>query len=152
MENLKIREAEKKDVGRILFLIKELATFEKEEDAVKITEEELLEDGFGKSPTYKSIVAEYQGEVIGFALYFIRYSTWQGKTVYLEDFLIEDKYRSKGVGKLLFEEMIAISKRLKVRQMSWQVLDWNEGAIRFYEKYNAEFGEEWLNVRLLFPK
>jgi len=152
MENLHIREAKREDVGRILYMIKELAIFEKEKYAVKITEEELLEDGFGDKPMYQCIVAEHQGEVIGFALYYIRYSTWQGKTVFLEDFLVEDEYRSKGVGKLLFEEMIAISERLKVRQMSWQVLDWNEGAIRFYKKYNAEFFEEWLNVRILFPK
>lgn len=152
MENLEIREAKKNDVGRILYMIKELATFEREKYAVKITEEELLEDGFGDNPLYKCIVAEHKGDVIGFALYYIRYSTWQGKTIFLEDFLVEDKYRSKGVGKLLFEEMIAISKRLKVRQMSWQVLDWNEGAIRFYKKYKAEFFEEWLNVRMLFPK
>jgi len=152
MENLKIRDAEKKDVGQVLYMIKELATFEREKYAVKITEEELLEDGFGDNPLYKCIVAEYKGDVIGFALYYIRYSTWQGKTVFLEDFLVEDKYRSMGVGKLLFEEMISIAKRLKVRQMSWQVLDWNEGAIRFYKKYEADFFEEWLNVRMLFPQ
>jgi GNAT superfamily N-acetyltransferase len=152
MENLNIREAKPEDVGRILYMIKELAIFEREKYAVKITEEELLVDGFGKNPLFKCIVAEFENKVIGFALYYMRYSTWQGKTIYLEDFLVEDKYRSLGVGKLLFEEMIAISKALKVRQMSWQVLDWNEGAIRFYKKYDANFYEEWLNVRILFDK
>ena len=142
MENLVIRKAEKEDVNRIYTLINELAIFEKEENAVKISPEELLEDGFGENPSYKCIVAELDKHVIGFALYFIRYSTWQGKTVYLEDFLVDNKYRSKGIGKLLFDEMISIAKKLEVRQMSWQVLDWNEGAIRFYKKYQAELADE----------
>jgi GNAT superfamily N-acetyltransferase len=150
MENIRIREARKEDVNRIYFLIKALAIFERDENAVKITPEELLEDGFGSDPSYKCIVAEYQNEVIGFALYYIRYSTWKGKTVYLEDFLVDEKWRNKGVGNLLFEEMIAISKRMKVRQMSWQVLDWNEGAIRFYKKYDADIIDGWLNGRILF--
>lgn len=152
MEDLLIRNAKREDVSSILKLIKALAKFEKEEFAVQITEEELAEDGFGENPSYSCIVAELEGKVVGFALYFIRYSTWQGRTVYLEDFLVDENYRSKGIGKRLFEEMIAIAKRLKVRQMSWQVLDWNEGAIRFYKKYEAEFAAEWLNARILIPK
>lgn len=152
MENVVIRKAKKEDVARIFFLINALAIFEKEADAVKISQEELLEDGFGDNPSYQCIVAEHEGEVIGFALYFIRYSTWQGKTVYLEDFLVDEKFRSKGIGKLIFEEMIQISKELNVRQLSWQVLDWNEGAIHFYEKYKSEIADGWLNARLLFDK
>jgi GNAT superfamily N-acetyltransferase len=150
MENIIVRQVKKEDVGRVFHLINALAKFEKEEGAVKISEEELLRDGFGEDASYKCIVAEYEGEVIGFALYYIRYSTWKGKTVYLEDFLVDERFRSRGVGKLLFEEMIQISKRLKVRQMSWQVLDWNEGAIRFYKEYNAEIEDGWLNSRILF--
>jgi GNAT superfamily N-acetyltransferase len=152
MEDLLIRNAKREDVSSILKLIKALAKFEKEEFAVQITEKELAEDGFGENPSYSCIVAELEGKVVGFALYFIRYSTWQGRTVYLEDFLVDENYRSKGIGKRLFEEMIAIAKRLKVRQMSWQVLDWNEGAIRFYKKYNTEFAAEWLNARILIQK
>lgn len=148
MDSLSIREATKEDAGSILDLIHALAVFEKEAKAVKVTKEELEEDGFGPEPAYKCIVAELKGKVIGFALYYMRYSTWNGKTVYLEDFLVDEKYRSKGVGKMLFEEMINIAKKRKVRQMSWQVLDWNEGAIRFYKKYNAELSDGWLNVRL----
>ena len=150
MENIHIREARKEDVKRIYHLIKALAIFEKEENAVKISQQELLEDGFGSNPSYKCIVAEFENEVIGFALYYIRYSTWNGKTVYLEDFLVDEKWRSKGIGKLLFDQMLALSKRMKVRQMSWQVLDWNEGAIRFYKKYKADIFEGWLNGRILF--
>ena len=152
MNNLIIRNAKREDVKSIYTLINALAKFEKEEHAVQITVEELAEDGFGENPSYSCIVAELEGSVVGFALYFIRYSTWQGKTVYLEDFLVDENYRSKGIGKLLFEEMISIAQNLNVRQMSWQVLDWNEGAIRFYKKYEAEFADEWLNVRLLFDK
>jgi GNAT superfamily N-acetyltransferase len=148
MTSICIREAKKEDVERILELIHALAIFEKEEDAVKVTKEELERDGFGPDPAYKCIVAEEDGVVIGFALYYIRYSTWNGKTVYLEDFLVDEKYRSKGIGKILFDEMIAIAQRLKVRQMCWQVLDWNEGAIRFYKKYNAEMNAGWLNARV----
>ena len=152
MEKIKIRKALRGDVGRIFTLINALAIFEKEPEAVKVTEEELLQDGFGNDPSYRCIVAEYENEVIGFALYYIRYSTWNGKTVYLEDFLVDDKYRSKGVGKALFEEMITIAQSLNVRQMSWQVLDWNEGAIRFYKKYESDIEDGWLNARLLFEK
>jgi len=152
MEDLVIRNAKKEDVSSIFKLIKALAKFEKEEFAVQITEEELAEDGFGENPSYSCIVAELKGKVVGFALYFIRYSTWQGKTVYLEDFLVDENYRSRGIGELIFEEMIAIAKKLNVRQMSWQVLDWNEGAIRFYKKYEAEFAADWLNARILIPK
>lgn len=150
MENLTIREAKKEDVGRVHHLIKELAIFEKEEDAVNISVQELLEDGFGESSYYSCIVAEFEGEVVGFALYYMRYSTWNGKTVFLEDFLVDKEFRNRGIGELLFEEMLSISKKLKVRQMSWQVLDWNEGAIRFYKRYNSEFQKEWLNGRVLF--
>ena len=152
MNNLIIRNAKREDVKSIYTLINALAKFEKEEHAVQITVEELEEDGFGETPSYSCIVAELDGSVVGFALYFIRYSTWQGKTVYLEDFLVNENYRSKGIGKLLFEELIEIAKKLNVRQLSWQVLDWNEGAIRFYKKYEAEFADEWLNVRVLFDK
>jgi GNAT superfamily N-acetyltransferase len=144
-----IREARKKDAERILQLIKALALFEKEENAVEVQLDEFIQDGFGENPVYKCIVAEKDSYVVGFALYYIRYSTWKGKTVYLEDFLVDEAYRSQGIGKLLFEEMIRIAKKLNVRQMSWQVLDWNEGAIRFYQKYEAEILEGWLNARLI---
>lgn len=152
MENIIIREAKSEDVDDIHRLIKELAIFEKEPEAVKISIEELREDGFGDHPSYSCIVAEDNEKIVGFALYYIRYSTWNGKTVYLEDFLVDNLYRNKGIGKILFEEMIAISKKLNVRQMSWQVLDWNEGAIRFYERYNSDMEEQWVNARLLFEK
>lgn len=152
MEKVSIRQAKREDVSRVFSLINALAIFEKEPEAVKITENELLEDGFGNDPHYKCIVAELENEVIGFALYYIRYSTWNGKTVYLEDFLVDEKHRSKGIGKVLFEEMIKIAKTLNVRQMSWQVLDWNEGAIRFYKKYDSDIEDGWLNARLLFEK
>lgn len=152
MENLLVRKARSEDVVEIHRLIKELAIFEKEPEAVKISVEELRDDGFGNKPSYSCIVADYNGSIVGFALYYIRYSTWNGKTVYLEDFLVDQNYRSKGIGEQLFEEMINISKKLNVRQMTWQVLDWNEGAIRFYERYNAEIEEQWLNARILFEK
>lgn len=150
MKKIAVREARKEDVVRIYSLIKQLAIFEGEENAVKISIEELMEDGFGDHPFYKCIVAEHENEVIAFALYYIRYSTWKGKSVYLEDFLVDEKFRSKGVGKVLFEEIIRISKEMGVRQLNWQVLDWNEGAIRFYERYKANFSDEWINCYILF--
>jgi len=150
MDKVIIREANRSDAKAIHELIVELATFENAPKEVKVTVEELAEDGFGPDPAYKCIVAESNGIVVGFALYYMRYSTWKGRCVYLEDFLVKNEMRSKGVGDLLFKERLAISKKLNIRLITWQVLDWNESAIKFYDRYNAEFDGEWLNGRIYF--
>lgn len=152
MKNLIIRKATEYDVEDIYRLIVELAVFEKEPDSVKISVDELREDGFGESPSYSCIIAEFKEQVIGFALYYYRYSTWNGKSIYLEDFVVESRSRNLGAGKLLFDHLLEIAKAEKVRQLYWQVLDWNKDAIRFYDRYNAEYEDHWLNARISFDK
>ncbi|MFN3917480.1 MAG: GNAT family N-acetyltransferase [Flavobacteriales bacterium] len=142
-----IRKANSADVEVIHKLICELAVYEKAENHVKTTPEELLRDGFGASPVFECIVAEAKNEVVGFALFYTAYSTWKGKTLYLEDFLVTESLRGNGIGKLLFEEVIREAKRRGVRRMAWQVLEWNERAINFYKKYNTVLDSEWINGR-----
>lgn len=144
------RKAEKSDLPAVIDLIKELASYEKASHEVKITLEELEQDGFGNHPLYWIILAEINQNIVGMSFYYIRYSTWTGKNIYLEDIVVKEEYRGKGIGKLLFEETIKEAKRLKVRQMIWQVLDWNEPAINFYKKFNAELDDEWINGKLRF--
>jgi len=150
MKPVKIREARPEDVKAIHGLIVDLAIYEKAPNEVEVTVAELTDDGFGPNPAYRCIVAEKGQEVVGFALYYIRYSTWKGRCVYLEDFLVKDKLRGQGIGDLIFKEMLAICKKLNVRLMTWQVLDWNETAIRFYDKYNSIYDGEWLNGKIYF--
>ena len=145
---VKIRKGQKADLPSVLALIKELAEFEKALDEVSVTLEELEEDGFGQHPYYWFIVAEHKGEIIGLSFYFIRYSTWKGRFLFLEDFVVKEDFRGQGVGAQLFEKTIRIAQRLEVKGMVWQVLDWNEDAIRFYKKYEASIHTEWLNGKL----
>ena len=144
----KIRKGQKADLTSVLALIKELAEFENAPNEVSVTLEELEEDGFGQHPYYWFIVAEHKGEIIGLSFYFIRYSTWKGRFLFLEDFVVKEDFRGQGVGAQLFEETIRIAQRLEVKGMVWQVLDWNEDAIRFYKKYEASIHTEWLNGKL----
>ena len=140
-----IRKGLKKDLPSVLRLIKELADYENSLEKVKITLEDLENDGFGDHPYYSFLVAENENEIIGLSFYFIRYSTWKGKSLFLEDFVISKKYRKKGIGSLLFEETMNICKNLNLNGMTWQVLDWNDSAISFYKKYNADISKKWLN-------
>jgi GNAT superfamily N-acetyltransferase len=146
--NATIRKGVKGDLTEILKLIRELAEYEKALDCVKITLEELEDDGFGDHPWYWFLVAESNNKIIGMSFYFIRYSTWNGKYLYLEDFVINKEYRQQGIGSLLFEATIQICKDENLNGMTWQVLDWNSPAIKFYEKYNADISTEWLNGKL----
>ncbi len=143
--NIKIRKAVKKDCPRILELVQELALYEKAPDEVTVTLEHFQESGFGKNPVWWAFVAEVEGKVEGFALYYIRFSTWKGQRMYLEDFYVTEETRSNGLGKLLFDRLIIEAKEKKLTGIVWQVLDWNEPAINFYKKYNASFDSGWIN-------
>jgi GNAT superfamily N-acetyltransferase len=145
---IKIRIAVKEDCHRLLELIHELAVYEKAPDEVTVSIEEFQEAGFGNKPVWKAFVAEENGIIQGFGLYYIRYSTWKGCRMYLEDLLVTEKMRGKGIGKLIFNRLIEEAIEMKFKGMTWQVLDWNEPAINFYKKYNSDFDAGWLNVAL----
>jgi GNAT superfamily N-acetyltransferase len=146
--NVNIRVAHKQDCPRLLELITELAIYEKAPDEVTVTLQEFEDTGFGSKPVWKAFVAEIDGLVIGFALYYIRYSTWKGSRLYLEDLIVTEEYRGKRIGKLLFERIITEAREMGLSGMVWQVLDWNEPAINFYNKYKANIEAGWLNASL----
>ena len=143
-----IREGVKEDLPSVLELIKELADFENARDQVTITLEDLEKDGFEENPWYWFLVAEKDNEIVGLSFYWIRYSTWKGKFLFLEDFVIKEEYKRQGIGSKLFEETIKICKKFNLNGMTWQVLDWNTPAINFYKKYNADISKNWLNGKL----
>lgn len=146
--NLLIREAVKTDCPRLMQLIAELALFEKAPEEVTVTLAEFEDAGFGKSPVWKAFVAEVDGFIVGFALYYIRYSTWKGCRMYLEDLIITEAYRGQKIGTLLIKTLIKEALQKGFSGMLWQVLDWNEPAIDFYRKLNASFDGSWINVSL----
>jgi len=146
---IKIRRAVKEDCPRLLELVRELAVYEKAPQEVTVTLQHFEDSGFGENPVWWAFVAEADGIVEGFALYYIRYSTWKGQRMYLEDIIVTEKMRGKGLGKLLFDALIAETKEKKFSGMVWQVLEWNEPAINFYKKYyNASFDPEWINCSI----
>ena len=146
--NVQIRRAVKEDCPRLLELVQELATYERALNEVTVTLDHFTESGFGKNPVWWAFVAEADGKVIGFALYYIRYSTWKGQAMYLEDILITNEMRGKGIGHLLFDRLVEEAREKKFNRIIWQVLDWNEPAINFYKKYNAEIDRGWLNCSI----
>jgi len=146
--DITIRRAIKEDCPRLLELVQELATYEKAPNEVTVTLDHFIESGFGKNPVWWTFVAEADGVIQGFALYYIRYSTWKGQAMYLEDILVTNEMRGKGIGKLLFDHLIKEAKEKKFNRIIWQVLDWNEPAINFYKKYNADFDGGWLNCSI----
>lgn len=143
-----IRRAVKDDCSRLLDLVQELAIYERAPDEVTVTLDHFTESGFGKQPVWWAFVAEVDERIVGFALYYIRYSTWKGQAMYLEDILITNEMRGKGIGKLLFDRLIEEAKEKKFNRIIWQVLDWNEPAINFYKKYNADFDASWVNCSI----
>ena len=146
--NITIREANIDDCPRMMELVHELAVFERAPDEVTVTMEHFKESGFGANPVWWALVAEADGAVLGFALYYIRYSTWKGQRMYLEDILVTEEWRGKGIGTLLMNQLIEVGKQKRFTGMLWQVLDWNEPAIKFYKKYNPKFDDEWVNVSI----
>jgi len=145
---MKIRNGRKDDLPRVLELIKELALFEKAADEVSNTIKRMEVDGFGPNPIYRFFAAENEDGIIGLSLYYYRYSTWKGKRLYLEDIIVTEKERGKGIGKLLFERTMKFALEQDCTGMMWQVLNWNEPAINFYKKYKAKLDDGWLNGHL----
>lgn len=158
MREIIIRKATEADCARMLELIRELALYEKAPEEVTVSFEHFVASGFGEKPVWWAYVAEcrnddempqFNGTIVGFALYYIRYSTWKGQRLYLEDILVTEAYRGKGVGKLLFDQLLQLVEEQGFSGMVWQVLDWNEPAIQFYKKYPAvQFDTGWINVSL----
>jgi GNAT superfamily N-acetyltransferase len=146
--DIKIRRAVKEDCARLMELVNELALYEKAPEEVTVTQEHFEESGFGANPVWWAFVAEVDGKVEGFAMWYVRYSTWKGQRMYLEDLLVTDKMRGKGLGKLLFDRLIVEAREKKFNGMVWQVLDWNEPAINFYKKYDARFDSGWINCSI----
>ncbi len=167
---ISIRKVRKNDLPSVLALIKELAAYEKAPKEVKVTLKELERDGFGKGKVYDCYVATsplnplspprrgekgpgvVRGEVVGMALYYTKYSTWKGKCIFLDDIIVTESLRRKGIGKKLFEAVITVAKKMQVRKLEWQVLNWNTPAINFYKKYSTVFDNEWVNCKLVFEK
>jgi GNAT superfamily N-acetyltransferase len=146
--NIIVRRAEKGDCPRLLQLVQELAEYERAPNEVTVTLSHFEESGFGKSPVWWAFVAEVDGIIVGFALYYVRYSTWKGQRMYLEDIIVTNEWRGKGIGKLLMDRLIQEARDRGWNAIIWQVLEWNEPAINFYKKYKANFDPEWVNVTI----
>ena len=145
---MKIRKGTPQDMPDVLALINELAVFEKEPDAVVISTEDLVRDGFSENPLFHTFVAEVNEEIIGVALYYYRFSTWKGKTIHLEDLIVKENNRGTGAGFALYSEIIKQGKKDNVRRIEWNVLDWNTPAIEFYEKSGAKVLNDWRVVQM----
>ena len=143
-----IRKGTQNDMTAVLELIKELAIYEKEPDAVVVKESDLVRDGFGENPLFYTFVAEVNHKIVGVALYYYRYSTWKGKTIHLEDLIVREEMRGTGIGFELYSEIIKQGKKDNVRRIEWNVLDWNTPAIKFYEKSGARILEDWRVVQM----
>lgn len=142
---INIRRAEKADCPRLLELVQELADYEKAPHEVTVSLAHFAESGFGKTPVWWAFVAEVEEKIVAFALYYIRFSTWKGQRLYLEDIIVTQDMRGKGIGKMLFDRLIQEGKEKQLQGMNWQVLEWNDPAIHFYKKYDATLDPEWLN-------
>ena len=145
---MNIRKGRIEDMPRVLELIQELATFEKQPHAVQVTVSDLERDGFGPNPLFQILVAEMDGEIPGIALFYNRFSTWKGKTIHLEDLIVSEQYRGSGIGMKLYQAVMAEAKKQNVRRVEWNVLDWNTPAISFYEKTGAVVFKDWLVAQM----
>jgi ribosomal protein S18 acetylase RimI-like enzyme len=148
---MNIRPAQKTDCPAMMALINELALYEKAPEQVTVSLDTFIENGFGAKPSYWAFVAQDDNNVVvGFALCYLRYSTWKGPRCYLEDLIVTESHRGKGIGKLLLEKVIEDAKEKKHDGVAWQVLNWNEPAINFYKKYETNFDDEWINCSVNF--
>ena len=146
--SIQIRKAKKEDCPRLLELVKELALYEKAPGEVTVTLSHFEESGFGPQPVWWAFVAEENNTILGFALYYIRFSTWKGQRMYLEDIIVTESARGQGIGKMLMDKLINEARDKKLNGIVWQVLEWNEPAIRFYKKYQTSFDAEWVNCSI----
>lgn len=146
---IQIRKAIQADCPDLLKLVRELAVYEKAPDEVTVTLEEMELAGFGEHPVWEAFVLEEEGVIVGMSLFYIRYSTWKGRRLYLEDLIVTESKRGKGYGVLLMDKTIEYAKEKGYYGVVWQVLDWNTPAIEFYKKYNATFDTEWWNVSVV---
>lgn len=142
-----VRKGEERDASACYELIKELALFEKEPDAVSNTLKQFTNDGFGENSVYELFVAESEGKVVGMALYFMAYSTWKGKMLYLDDLVVNENYRAFGIGSALIKALMKRAEELKAKMVKWQVLNWNEPAIEFYKKLEMTFDNTWIECK-----
>lgn len=145
---MKIRKARAQDSESILEMIHELAEFEKAKDKVDLSLDQFVEDGFGQSALFEALIVEVDGQNIGFSLFYNRYSTWKGKSLYLEDLYIKPAYRGKGYGKEVMLYLTELAKKTNCLRFEWQVLDWNTGAIKFYKGLGADLDGKWINCRI----
>lgn len=143
-----VRKGIKQDLPAALKLIRELAAYEKAPEEVEVTEAQMEVWGFGTDKIFDFFVLEKNGNVVGMALYYYKYSTWKGKCLFLEDIIVTESERKNGYGKLLFNEVVKVAKREHVKRLEWQVLEWNDPAIQFYNSYNANLDGEWVNGKL----
>lgn len=146
--NIVIRRATEADCSRMMELVLELAIYERAPDEVTVSMEHFVQSGFGANPVWWAFVAEENGGVQGFALYYIRYSTWKGQRMYLEDIVVTQEARGKGLGAMLMNALIQEAKDRKFHGITWQVLEWNEPAINFYKKFDTQFDPEWINGKI----
>ena len=142
-----VRKATKNDMPSVLKLINELAVYEREPDAVEVTVADLERDGFGDQPLFNCFVAETEDEIVGMALFYNRYSTWKGKTIHLEDLIVNEDYRGKGIGMQLYKKVMQFALEEKIKRVEWVVLDWNTPAVNFYKNTGASVFSEWDTVQ-----
>ncbi len=148
MKNTIIRKGTKADMPRVLELINELAIYEKAPNEVLISEKTLVEEGFGPNKLFDTIVAETDNEVIGMLLYYPVFSTWKGRSIYLEDFVVANSHRRKGIGQLLIDALVEEARSAQAKKIRWQVLDWNSPAIEFYKRINATLENSWIDCTI----
>jgi GNAT superfamily N-acetyltransferase len=146
--NYNLRKAVSTDMSSVHDCIKELAQFEKEENAVEVTVEDLIQDGFSENPLFECFVAEIDGGIVGIALFYYRYSTWKGKTIHLEDLIVKEAFRGNGIGKALYTKVLKYAYELGLKRVEWNVLDWNTPAVKFYESTGAEILDDWKVVQM----
>jgi len=141
--SLIIRSGEKEDMDSVLNLVKELAAFEREPNAVKISTDDLIINGFNKNPAFRTFVAEYKGNIVGMALFYDRFSTWEGPSIHLEDLIVTERHRGIGIGKALYDKVLNFAFEKGIKRVEWVVLDWNKPAIEFYKSTGAIMLEDW---------